>query len=247
MTARVTCKGDNMDAVVGRVDSDAAKRSFPKRISVAGAPPPHRSIPFPNRLSPLALRSARPKISALTGTSFKGALAFVLLCVMAGCDDGTVISRVDSTTTLDRARILSMAKDGLGVPLEVHGAPWSGVAAEEVAAKVRLPNSFPPEIRFRPTTPGELDPDHDKVVMVFNPSRPPNVSRLCGQTASVPTEPPKDGPFQAFVALCDGPEWMGMGVLDASRQAAGDWPEFTRATRVLFSRIFADFTGRSEK
>ena len=218
-----------MDAVAGRVVSGAAREAVPKQDRAAGAPPQYQLIP----------RHSSPY--------WRGLLCFGLLLTAAGCDDGTVISRVDRTTTLDRSRILSMAKVENTVPLELHGVPWAGASAEEVAANVRLPNSFPPEIRFRAIAPGVLDSDQDRVVMVFNPSRTPNVSRLCAQSAPQPTAPPKDGPFQAFVALCDGPEWMGMGVLDAERQAAGDWPEFTRATRVLFSRIFADFTGRSEK
>ena len=242
----MTSKGDNMDAVAERVDSGAARRSFPNRIGGAWAAPPSSPVSL-SRLGRLLLSRAVRHIKGLRFRLLRLTAAAGLLVAVAGCDDGTVISRVDSTTTLDRARILSMAKAEGGVPLEVHGAPWPGASPDDVAAHIRLPNSFPPEIRFRAATPGGLGPDQDKMVMVFNPSRPPNVIRMCGQAAPFPTEAPKDGPFQAFVALCDGPEWMGAGVLDATRQAAGDWTEFTRVNRVLFSRIFADFTGRSEK
>lgn len=169
------------------------------------------------------------------------------VCVaLSGCDDGTVISQVERSVALDHSRILAMAGGDSQIPVEIHGALWPNAAAEEVAAQLRLPNRFPPSIRFNLVAPGALDPDDDKVALFFNAASPPRARRACQMTAEAPSDPPENGPFRVTAVFCNGSESMGLGVLVASKQVSGDWPEFTRATRLLFSRILDDFSGRSD-
>lgn len=174
----------------------------------------------------------------------------VLLCALlalVGCDDGTLISNVSRTVALDDGRVRAMAGSEELIPVEIHGALWPSIDAGAIAGRMRLPNRFPPELRFQVAPIGSLDRDIDKLVLIFNPAAPPRPTRDCASSKAIETRQPQDGPFELFALFCNGSDWMGHGALRASRQAAGDWDEFVRVTRVLFSQILADFTGRSEK
>lgn len=177
-----------------------------------------------------------------------GAMAGALgLCIaLVGCDDGTVISHVERDVALDRSRILAMAAGDNNIPVEIHGVLWPDLAPEEVAAALRLPNRYPTSIRFKLVAPGSLDQDEDKLVLFFNAASPPRVRRGCTLAAGAPSEPPQNGPFRVTAVFCNGPDAMGSGALVASKQVSGDWPEFVRAMRVLFTQILDDFSGRSE-
>ena len=179
-------------------------------------------------------------------SGFRAAAAVLLMSMAAGCDDGTTIHSVTRTTTLDDGRVRAMAAGGM--PLIVLGAPWSGATAEMVADNTRLPNGFPPEVRFRLLDAAAAsDRYQDKVFLVFNAQASVRAERLCAGAPPPDVGPGGDGPFELVAVFCDGDVLMGSGVLRAARQGPGDWEEFTRVVRVLFSQILSDFSGRSER
>lgn len=174
--------------------------------------------------------------------------ALALAATLVGCGDSDVVHSVYRTTTLDDSRILSMAGPERALPLIAYGSLWPGVDMAEVERRLRLPNKFPPEIRFR-----RLDADQaanrfqDKIILVFNPSTVARPVRLCAGEGGAGTAPPRDGPFELVAVFCSGDAVMGYGTLVAEQQAAGDWETFVRVTRRLFTLILTHASGRIDR
>lgn len=184
--------------------------------------------------------------SGVWGSATLGALCAALFGCGAG--DGDVVHSVYRTTSLDTSRILSMAGPEAALPLVAYGALWPGVPIGEVEQRLRLPNNFPPEIRFR-----QLDAERaadrfqDKIILVFNPETVAKPVRLCAGEGGAATKAPRNGPFELVAVFCSGDAVMGSGVLVAEGQQPGDWSTFTNVTRRFFNRILTDPSGRIER
>ncbi|MEO1291706.1 MAG: hypothetical protein AAFV62_02560, partial [Pseudomonadota bacterium] len=148
-------------------------------------------------------RSWLTRLSAALGT-----------LALAGCDDGDTIDRVSRDVGFDNQMIMAMAKDG-PIPVEVFGAPWDGIAAEDVAANLRMPNALPPEIRFQSVTPGTRPArDPSKLVLIFNGINPPDQTVSCTLPPDArETGAPRAEGFDVFAVFCGGSGAMGSGFL----------------------------------
>lgn len=163
-----------------------------------------------------------------------GRWACALLAGLLGaCDDGTVVTRTHSVVGDGRSHIVPMAAGGL--PTEVHGAPFAGVAPEAVAARLRLPGGWPADIRFRATdAPGA----GARLVLVFNPLRNPDGLIAC-------RTPPAAGPggevgFAVTASFCAGERTLITGHLEAPRVRADDPDAFARSMTALFAAMLVD-------
>lgn len=165
-----------------------------------------------------------PQVTALLGA----------LAALAGCDDGTVITRVTNFTGAGRDYVIPFAAGGL--PTEIHGAPFAGVTADEVAAKLRLPPHFPAGIRFRAVAPGAGV--SGRLVLAFNPDGPPNGMALCAPPAPPRLAPPRETGFSVTATLCDGERVLTTGHLEARKTRADDPQGFSHAMTRLFTAMF---------
>lgn len=156
------------------------------------------------------------------------------LAALAGCDDGAVITRVTNFVGGGRDYVVPLAAGGL--PAEIHGAPFAGVSAEEVAARLRLPPSFPAGIRFRAVAPdaGAVG----RMVLAFNPEGPPNGTALCKIAAPLRHAPPREIGFAVTATLCNGERVLTTAHLEASKTRADDPEAFAHAMTRLFAAMF---------
>jgi len=164
----------------------------------------------------------------------RGAALIGALAALAGCDDGTVITRVTNFIGEGRDYVIPFAAGGL--PTEIHGAPFAGLAADEVAAKLRLPPSFPAGVRFRAVAPGAETAG--RLVLAFNPEGPPNGMALCAPPAPPRLAPPRETGFAVTATLCNGERVLTTGHLEAPKTRADDPQAFSHAMTRLFAAMF---------
>lgn len=158
------------------------------------------------------------------------------LLSLAGCDDGSIITRVDQTSAWDSSVFATMASGGL--PTEIHGVPFSDVTADQVAAALRPPADQPQNIRFRAIAPGVWDHGTSlRLVLVFNGSDHPDADRDCKRREEAPTVQPEAG-FSVTATFCSGDQWMATGHLDARK--AKQMAEVARLMQNLFSNILRE-------
>ncbi len=162
-----------------------------------------------------------------------------LTLALAGCDDGTVITRVDRYPAFDSSQIIHM--DAGGIPAEIHGLPFPGVDPDEVAARLRLPAGFAQGFRFRAVAPGSGA--EGRLVLVFNGTEAPNGVRDCKRGAEAPTEPPRDVGFALMATFCRGAAMLAGGHLEARTTRADDPQEFSRVMQTLLFNIIGPTGG----
>ncbi len=151
----------------------------------------------------------------------------------AGCDDGTVITHVDSAQAR-LARSMLVTAGPQGFPVEIHGAPFAGVTPAEVAARLKAPPRFPAGIRFRAVEPGA---EGRRLVLVFNRARHPDAWADCRLTAPPPALAPRSEGFSVSATLCSGQGVVVAGHLEARRSRADDPEGFARAMTLLLMSI----------
>jgi hypothetical protein len=169
--------------------------------------------------------------------AFMGRLAAAGAALLAaGCDDGTVITRVDRMPAFSRSQIIAMAAGG--VPTEIHGRPFDGVTPEEIAGRLKMPPGFAAGVTFRAVAPGPrgIDP-HRRLVLVFNPAEGPNGLRDCRRIEEAPTNPPREVGFSVTATFCTEDRLLATGHMEARKTRADDPGEFTRVMRLLFMQV----------
>ncbi len=159
-----------------------------------------------------------------------GRLAAVLGVALAGCDDVEKITRVDALVSNLRSRIVPMAAGGL--PTELHGAPFAGLSAGEVVARLRLPNGWPADIGFREAT----QADASRLVLAFNPTTAPDGYALCRGVVPSPGAAREQG-FSALATFCAGDRALVTGFLEAPNVRADDPDAFAAAMTRLFRQM----------
>ena len=166
------------------------------------------------------------------------ALLLALGLGLAGCDDGTVITRVH-TEPLAQS---SFTVAGLaGLATEVHGAPFAGMTAEAVVARLRPPVGQAQTISFRLATPGEAA-ERIRLVLVYNRTTAPDGIRDCrdtgrGQALPVSASPPEEVGFTVTTSLCDAERRLASAHMEARRTRADDPAEFTRVMRLALMQL----------
>jgi hypothetical protein len=152
-----------------------------------------------------------------------------IAALLSGCEDRTVVTRVDKRFDDTRSYIVPMAAGGL--PVEVIGAPFDGLTAEEIVARLRMPGSWPADIRFRPAQ-GE----RGRLVLAFNPSGPPNGRALCSGARPAPLPARAEG-FVVTASFCNGDTLVATGHMEALNTRAEDPEAFRRVMTSLFLQI----------
>jgi hypothetical protein len=149
----------------------------------------------------------------------------------AGCDEPTVITRVDDLG-LSRSWIVSVGSGGL--PVEVHGAPFAGVRREEVAARLQFPSGNLHDVRFRLVQPGETG---NRLVLVFNRTGAPDGYGDCLRTTEAATRESAGPGFDVTATFCTGERALATGFMEAPKARADDPDAFLRAMRLLLKTI----------
>lgn len=166
-----------------------------------------------------------------------GTAALALCGLLAGCGDDAFITHVSSSAAMTEGRLRTMALRG-GLATEIHGAPWPGATPKDVAAALRLPNAFPPEMRFRAIPRTRVSPSEpSKLVLIFNTALPQDPAHACEEVDDLPALGPREQGFDVFAVFCGRNGWIGHGMIATKRWESGDQQEFTRLMRRLFKRI----------
>lgn len=169
-----------------------------------------------------------------------GRLAVLLTAFLIACDEPTVISNVDRLPGLSGTDLWSM-QDSAGIPVEIHGTPFPGISAADVAAALRAPASLAEGIKFHATEIGSWQSGHAaRLVLHFNPAGPPNAVIDCRRTEPSVTGPVVDGAFTVNAAFCREDAWQAHGFMTVLRIEPGDMAAFTDAMRALFLAILRE-------
>jgi hypothetical protein len=152
--------------------------------------------------------------------------------VVGGCDDGWVISRVNDYG-LSRSWVAASGRDGL--PVEVHGAPFSGVSAEQVIARLAFPPGTLFDIGFRPFIPGESK--SNRLVLVFNRSDVPDAYGDCRRDARAGAAATYGPGFTVTATFCGGERPYATGHMEAPRVSADDPEGFANVMTNLLRAI----------
>lgn len=153
--------------------------------------------------------------------------------MLAGCDDGTAVTRVDRLVSGVSGYVTPLALGGMAV--EVHGAPFAGFAPAEVVARLRLPPSYPTAAGFRLAAPSEAE----RLVLDFNPATPGRAAAACAGEVRSAAGGRREG-FSVTATLCSGPRVVTTGHLEARRARADDPAAFAQAMSRLFLEIFSE-------
>ena len=169
-----------------------------------------------------------------------GSLAAGAFGLLSGCDSSYVVTRVDSMPLMSAGTLYSLSTRG-GIPTEIHGAPFAGASAEEIAANLKLPAGMTTGIRFRPVAPGGFEEEHDKarLVLIFNGVEPPGSGPACRLREAAAVHPPEPRRFTLYAVFCDGRAWFGQGVLEARKIEPKDWARFGVLSANLFAEMLA--------
>ena len=122
--------------------------------------------------------------------------------------------------------------------MESHGRPFAGVAPEEIAARLRLPASYPTGFRFIARAPGPR-PERDglRLVLHFNPEGPPDGIADCAREAEARTRAPTSKGFSVTATWCQGSRPLVTGFMEAPKAAADDPAGFEHAMAQLIRAI----------
>jgi len=154
---------------------------------------------------------------------------------LSGCDDGTIITQLDSTARLAKSRITTAAHGGF--PTEVHGAPFPGIEPYQVAEVLKLPAGWPTDIKFRAIEPTPNDYHKPtRLVLVFG-GGVPDPAYHCQLTEPLKTAPPSEVGFDVHAVFCSGQDWFATGYMQAPKARGEDATEFRKAMRQLLRTI----------
>ncbi|MEM6623859.1 MAG: hypothetical protein AAF674_16650 [Pseudomonadota bacterium] len=165
----------------------------------------------------------------------------VLLLVLAGCDEPTVITHVDKLPHLEVSDLVAMqAADGIAV--EIHGQPWKGAAPSALAAALRPPAGASQSTRFFALPPGGHATRHGwRIVLHFNPQGDiPRADQDCKRTAPVQTDNLAADGYSVTLTFCEGEQWAAHAFLKLLGSEPGDLEAFSNAIRQTINVIFQE-------
>ena len=169
--------------------------------------------------------------------------AVLIGTLLAGCDEATVITHVDKLSHMSLSDLVTM-QDGGGIPVEVHGLPFSGVPAGGLVAAMRPPAAASQGIRFRPIEPGHGTGHGWRLVLHFNPTGAPNGFADCKHSAEQRTNPPKPEGFEVNATFCNGDDWQAHGFMKSLKTRDGDVEAYRDAMQQLMVAIFRENTDK---
>lgn len=164
-------------------------------------------------------------------------LMLALPAFLVGCDDPTIISHVERRGNLDSKSLWTMQQGG-GVPVEVHGNPFSAVAVEDLVAALRPPNGTSQEVRFRLVPPGLVANSHvRRLVLHFNATGAPHTPHDCDRSEEVGTQGVLGAGYTVNVSFCAGERWLGQAYLRALETPDNDVEAFVSAMKRVFREV----------
>jgi hypothetical protein len=171
------------------------------------------------------------------------------LLALAGCDDErTIITHTNRVVAISLSDLPALQQGG-GVPVEIHGTPFAGVGADELASALKPPPGRSQSTRFRAIPPGHGGPGFhgDRMVLHFNAQGAPNGPQDCARTGEARTGAPRERGFTVMLTFCKGDKWQAMGFLEALDTAPGDIEAYRNAIQQLLLAIFADGTDPGDR
>jgi hypothetical protein len=166
------------------------------------------------------------------------ALAGLAGALLAACDDGTVITRVE---VWGDSRSYFTTAGAAGVATEVHGTPFADVTPGEVVARLKAPAGMAQDIRFRLAAPGEAA-EGIRLLLIFNRTDVVDSIRDCrrsarGQPIPVEAKPSRTVGFTVTASLCHAEARVATAHMEARKTRADDPDEFARVMRLLLMQI----------
>jgi hypothetical protein len=168
-------------------------------------------------------------------------LAAVLAMLgLSACDEPTIITHVDKLDHMSVSDLWAL-QDGQGIPVEIHGAPFSHVTDDALAEALRPPGGSAQEVRFYAVPAGVWQGGHAwRLVLHFNPQGAPNAFHDCKLTAEVPTNPPTSLGFTVNATFCKADAWQAHGYLQALKTEDGDLEGFRNVMQALMAEVFRE-------
>ncbi|MBY8975592.1 hypothetical protein KHP62_07235 [Rhodobacteraceae bacterium NNCM2] len=160
------------------------------------------------------------------------------LALLAACDDGTVITHVGRNVSIDMSDLVAMQQHG-GIPTEIHGTPFAGASAEELASALRPPARAAQVTRWQAVEIGSIDHGY-RMILHFNPDGPPNSQMDCRLTKPAETRPPQDVGFTVNMTFCKGNTVEAHGYLQSRKTRSGDFEDYARVMKALMNNIFSN-------
>lgn len=162
------------------------------------------------------------------------------LLTLASCDEATVITHIDRLQALNLRDLQGLGGGG-PIAAEIHGVPWAGANAAELAAALRPPAGTAQRTRFSATPVGSWQSGHGvRLVLHFNPVTPANGPADCRRKAETRSAEPARKGFAVTASFCRGQKWLAHGHLEAPGVSAGDLEGYSVAVRSLFVAIFRE-------
>ena len=179
--------------------------------------------------------------AARSGGGMRARFAALPLAVAAfACDEAeTVISGADRRPGFGLDQLWTIQDPG-GIPVEVHGRPFSHVSDRELVEALRSPAGAS-QVTFYPRPPGGwLAGNKWRLVLHFNQIGAPNAVADCQRAEEARTAlPPKRG-FEVTASFCEGPDWQAHGHLNALAIEDGDLEAFGDVMAQLMLAIFSE-------
>lgn len=169
--------------------------------------------------------------------------ALLLATLLGACDEPWIISHVDRLSHVS-VNDLWTEKGAEGFPVEIHGAPFQGVTAAQLAEVLRAPSAAR-GVTFTSIPVGAYNRDHGwRMVMHFNPTGAPNAQFDCKRTTAAKTAPQPSKGYSVNVSFCDGSEWQAHGFLKVLSAEPGDLQTYSQRIQALLSEIFREDQNR---
>lgn len=162
----------------------------------------------------------------------------LLLVLLAGCDEPTVITHVFRMPNIRESDLVAMQSHG-GVAVEMHGAPWAGADKGGLAEVMEGPAGAA-AIRFRAQAIAGPSFHGRRMVLHFNPAGAPNSPADCALNAEATTAAPPEKGFAVNMTICEGAEVEAQGFLRALETAPGDYESYSKAMRQLLNVVFRE-------
>lgn len=168
------------------------------------------------------------------------AAALAALAALAGCEDRETITRSQPGGMIVRTTVASLGT-AEGLPVEVHGAPFPRMTAEQVVAALEAPADWPAEVRFRWTPPAPHGPNtRHRLALWFEPLGAPDGAALCRYETLAPVEPPTETGFTVTAAFCRGDRRVASAHLEAPKAGREEAESFVRPMRRLLAELARD-------
>lgn len=163
-----------------------------------------------------------------------------LMGALAGCEEPAV-TNVQRREMISAKMLARMQDAGGAIYVEIHGAPWPGVALAEVAGTLGMPDGPARNVHFAPVPPGQgLVGEGVRMVLHFNPRGRPDSTRDCRATGELETAPPRDDGFTVHASFCRGTAWVTQASLDARDVRRNDWLAYYLRMQELLEVMFPD-------